>query len=1320
MTQITPELKDRIKDASNIVDLIGQYISLKKRGINYIGCCPFHGEKTPSFTVSPAKNSYKCFGCGVSGDVISFVQAQESLSYPETVKLLARRANIEVPEQEMSDDERRRMNEREGLRLAVTAAHNLYKNNLQQNPEAMAYIRSRDIDVDMVTLFGLGYSENKNDVTSMASGAGYNRAAFEKLGLVKKGDRGAFDAFRQRIMYPFYDMSGNLCGFTGRHIDWKKGDPFGKFSNSDDSDLFHKERLVYGLFQAKKFIVERDKAYVVEGQNDVISLFQRGIKNTIGGSGTAFSQYQAKQILRFTNNVTVMYDGDAAGTKATLAAIAILLTEDANVRIIRLEETEDPDSFARKTETDKLAMTLQCMETDTVEFLYNLRKDTFNDVYKKDEAIAEICGYISLIPSESIRKALIKRTAELFKMSASEIAPRLKAKDPTPSVWKDGFYGIDEAVTLAKHGGTIFLTFDEQTFIRSYESKAYVYARGKISKDQIQYFRSQIKECTLEFSENKICFSDIDEQPELQVLISLFRQNVELEIEICRKDEPAYMQGFVDYYVNGYGSIISSLLITENVKVKFIERCAEIISCTSEATRAVQMKSYAKSLMIGQSDLKAVVTPYLNKRKDKATLESKRLDTESELLEFDPEKVPSYVLGDKNMMQVYNRDRFYPLMNKESLPVSYMFRNEKGGGHTCISDFFMKPLLHIENKDSILNKRVIQLNHMHLKPRYVEWQSSFMANLAKLNEKFIEEGSYNFEGTMNQWRVIWRNMSYQFTPCSELRTFGQQPEEFWAWTNAILHDVDGEPKIEFTDHLGVATHNGKNYYSPAFSEIFSSQRRDGDQYELDRHFVYKEVPASEQISFEQWAALMNEVYKINNNGKWALLFSMLSCFRDYIFSKTRRFTTLFLMGPTGSGKSQVAFSMRSLFMSPNAPVFNLNQGTDAAFFMLLERNENVLTIMEEYNDTGISQPKFQGLKSAVLDGQGKTKVKDMNSKTLDSSKINAVPLILGQEAPQQDDGSLSNRVILCDVPYSAKGEFTQEEIDLLNKLKSYEIAGLCNVLVEVLSLRNIVKTHYISMLNVEIKKIKNTVRANITNSEGLDRVIESVSMVVALCKMLETETGMKLPFTYDEFFPIACDKVLNIMETISTSSKQATYFNTISFLINQGSLKIGKELKVVAPAKVTVMRAGKETEVINMDPIETKVLYLDFEAIYPLYTRSVKDAMTRASLKSYFASNKAYIGLCKSTHFRWADEKSVPKEHIDGNGVKTYLVEKIMEKKSNNTSAYMFNYDILKDLMNLDFERVEEEPLTPEGEQDLSTNKLENEYVPPKEADLPF
>ena len=166
----------------------------------------------------------------------------------------------------------------------------------------------------------------------------------------------------------------------------------------------------------------------------------------------------------------------------------------------------------------------------------------------------------------------------------------------------------------------------------------------------------------------------------------------------------------------------------------------------------------------------------------------------------------------------------------------------------------MEPLLHITHKDSMLNKRVIQLNHMHLAPRFVEWQSSFMANLGKLNEKFIEEGSYNFDGSMIQWKAIWRNMSYKFTTCTELRTFGQQPEEFWAWTNAIMHEVDGEVKIEYTNSMGVVSHKNENYYSPAFSEIFANHRRDNDIYEQDRHFTYKEVPANDRIDFQQWAA----------------------------------------------------------------------------------------------------------------------------------------------------------------------------------------------------------------------------------------------------------------------------------------------------------------------------------------------------------------------------------------------------------------------------------------------------------------------------------
>ena len=1329
MSTITSELKDRIKDASNIVDVIGQYITLKKRGINYIGCCPFHDEKTSSFTVSPTKNIYKCFGCGKSGDVISFVQEHEHISYPETIKLLAKRANIDVPEQEMTDDEHRRMNERESLRNAVNATHRLYINNLQQNPEAMAYVRSRDIDTEMISLFGLGYSENKNDVTFMASGAGYNMSIFEKLGLVKKSDANGsrFDAFRQRIMYPFYDISGNVCGFTGRHTDWKKGDPFGKFSNSDDSELFHKERLVYGLFQTKKYIAERDKVYLVEGQNDVITLFQRTIKNVAGGSGTAFSIHQAKQIGRFTRNFTIMYDGDAAGLKATLSALEILLPEDMNIRIIRLPETEDPDSFARKQDIETLGRTLLGMETDVVDFMYNLRKDSFADVYKKEEAITEVCKYLSLIPNEIVRKEQLKKVALLYKVGADDLKPKVKVKpEPVTDNWKDGFYGIEEAKELLSEGEPALITFKESTFLRNLGSEPYIYIRGKIRKDQIHQLRLLIHECKLEEDENEIKFQEA-EDPRLVVLADLFRGNMKLEVEYVyrrqgKKDDieddssTPNLLGFVDYYVTGYGEIIASKTVTENVKIKFIERCAEIISFTTQSQRAVQLKNYAKQLELGVNDLKAIVAPYLEKKKDKAVFESKRLDLEEDFNISDILHAPDYVTNDKVLSKIYNNDGYFPLMNKKHEPVGYMFKNEKGGGHVLISDFYMVPLLHIEHKDSALNKRVIQLNHMHHAPRYVEWQSSFMANLGKLNEKFIEEGSYNFDGSMMQWKKIWRNMSYKFTPCSELRTFGQQTEDFWAWTNAILHDVDGEPKIELTSELGITTHNGKNYYSPAFSQIFANQRHDDDIYENDRFFIYKETADDMKIDFDQWAAMMNEVYKINDNGKWAVLFSILSCFRDYIFQHARRFTTLFFIGPTGSGKSQVAFSMRSLFMSPNAPVFNLNSGTDAAFFMLLERNKNVITIMEEYNDSNITQNKFQGLKSAVLDGQGKTKVKDMNSKMLDASKINAVPVILGQEAAQQDDGSLSNRTILCDVPYNPKGEFTQEEKDLFNKLKSHENAGLCNVLTSILAIRKTVKNHYIELYQQEIISINKEIRVNVTNTEGLDRVIESMSMVSAICRLVEEKTELKLPFTYNEFFKIACDKVLKQMEVIGSSNKQSTFFHTISFLINQGNIKIGKELKVSAPGKVTIKNHLGQSETLILDPPEMKVLYISFDAIYPLYIRSVKDAMTRASLVSYFASNQAYIGHCKTTKFIWWEEKTIQRVVKNDDGTVTNFPEKIMEKKTVGTSAYVFNYDILKDLMDVDFERVDdEEPLTPEVEQ------YPNKHVPnSKENDLPF
>lgn len=1322
------EFNERIKDASPIGDIIGSYITLRRAGINYKGCCPFHTEATPSFLVSPTKGIYKCFGCGKGGDVISFVQEHEQVSYPEALRLLAKRANIDMPEVEITDDDRKRMLERESLLNLNTAAWAQFRQNINTNPEAMNYAVGRGYTPETINTFGIGYAETNNQLTTQFKDSQQKLAV--KLGLVKEGEHGKYDSFRQRLMFAFQDLNGHIVGFAGRHTNWVKGESnFGKWINSDESELFHKEKSVFGLFQAKQEIARRDKALVVEGQGDVATMYQYGLKYTVGGSGTAIGKYQARMIMRFTKNVTLMYDGDAAGQKATLAAINVFLEEGANVRIISLPEGEDPDSFARAVKPEELDKKLAAMERGVVDYFLYRYGEELKDAYKKDQVLTELGKTLSLIENKLLRDELIKQTCILFEVGTDVFTPKTKAKkaDKQTDNWKAGFHGVDEARTIAKHD-TVTLTFNQEEFIKEFDSKAVILAKGTIAKHHIQSLHTSIRKIRVDMSETKFLDNSDNESYEVGVLKELFRHSMDIEIEYTfnkrifiskKKDDDdfeedfsdEYTSGFADYYINQYATYISirDKKLTESEKTRIFNNCGDVISCTDVTARTVSMKTWAKRLDISASDLKAIVLPFLNRKKDKAVLENQRLNDTEDLLQFNPEEVPTYVDEDKTLSQIYKRDHFFPILKKskdeQSMPVAYMFRNEKGGGHSCISDFYMEPLLHIAHKDSALNKRVIQLNHMHLPTRYVEWQSSFMANLGKLNEKFIEEGSYNFEGSANQWKVIWRNMSYNFISCTEIRTFGQQPEEFWAWSNAILHDVDGETKVEHTTPLGVVTHQNQNYYSPAFSQIFANNRDGNDQYEQDRFFIYKEIPEASSASFERWADLMNKVYKINDNGKWAVLFDILACFRDYIYSQKKFFTTLFFIGPAGSGKTELARSMRSLFMSPDAPVFNLSSGTDAAFFMVLERLRNVICIMEEYNDGGISQAKFQGLKSAVFDGEGKIKVKDINSKTLDSSKINAIPLPLGQEAPQQDDGSLAMRCIICEVPYKDKGEFTQEETELFDTLKLHERTGLCNVLVEILSVRNTFKNYFLSTFAEEVKKMKDAIADKVSNTEGLTRVVNAVSLVTSVCRIVEDKTELKLPFTYDEFFQLATDKVLKQMEQISTSNKLQNFFSTLSFLLNQGRIQMGKEMKVdtTKGGIITVMKQGKVTEQVKLPTPETRVLFLDMSSIYPLYASTVKDALTKSSLTTYFKSHNCFIGQSKSTVFSWDEAHEVRKMIPDG---ASDIVDRKMKKLSNTTSAYMFNYDDLADLMNISFVR--------------ETEEVEPELGEDKPDDLPF
>ncbi|MDD2799395.1 MAG: DNA primase [Bacteroidales bacterium] len=1288
-----------VKERADIVEVVGMFLTLTKKGTSHVGVCPFHTDKDPSLSVSPVKGIYKCFSCGATGDVIKFVTEHEKISFAESIKFLANKYQVELPAIEQTPEEVAREKQRAALMVSLETTQEQFAANLRNNSAASEYAyQTRMISEEIAELYKVGYATSDNQITRDFPAKGFNPQVLLAAGVIGVSDKGfQYDVFRDRLTLPFLDMYGKVIGFTGRYLGSEE--KMAKYLNTGDTQAFSKGNVLFGLYQAKQHIAQQEKAYLVEGQIDVLSMAQKGIRNTVGGSGTAFTDAQAKLIKRYSSNTVIIYDGDKAGVKASVTSIKILLQYGLRVKGIILPAGDDPDSFAQKHDLESLPKVLLRLEKSVVDYLYEIRGAEKAEDFEKSEILTEICECISLVPDKIVRNEFIKRISILFKIGASDIKERIKPpKELKIQAWKHGFYGIDEALELKAEDedAETYIVFDHENFINRFSQYPTVLVVGEPTHTDIQVLRAKISALNVSTDRQSLSPTVKEDHPAMHLLKTMHREGFDITIHSAEKSQP-----FCDYYVESYVILMNSEADqTGKMKATIIGRCAEVISDTSEQYRAVMVDLYAKSLGIKTTALNAILKPFLAKKKDKAIMSTQRLNEVSGMIPIDSETVPDYVMSDETLKQEYLRSGYYPIFDEQKRPMAYMFKNATSNSHACISDFYMKPLLHVfvRNND-LANKRVIELCHIHSKlDRFVEWPSSTFAKVDKVKEKLIGEGPFNFDGTKQQFEKIWRMMSYGFTYCSEIRVFGQQPEGFVAFANAIFHKGEaGDYTIDYMNDLGVATCNEQNYYSPAFSKIHIADRQESDGYKQVRHLIYKEVKPEDSISFNEWAELMNEVYRINDNGKWAILMSITFAFRDFIFKNRRYFTAPFFIGPTGSGKSKIAESIRNLFMDSNAPVFNLNTGTDAAFFMFLESMRNFPIVMEEYNDRSISMAKFQGLKSATLDGEGKIKVKDVASKSMDSSEINASIILLGQEAAQQDDGALSNRCIMCEVPYPSKDGFTEDEIAQYDRLKHFEREGLSNVLLEVLKLRPIVEKYFLSILNEESKLIKNNIKVNITNSEGLTRIVNAVALPTAMCKMIELHVpNWKLPFSYAEFFPIACDKVLRQIESISSTNKLSTYFFSIGTLITQEKIKIGREIKISEPDKVTIMLPGKETEDRILE-VGTKILFIDFEAVYNLYLNAIgrEEALSRQSLKAYFKSNQSFIGVSKSTRFTWqkteyeANGAIQPNENGDASVNRTARLNVKTDTKTN--SAYMFYYDQLKALLDIDFERLHEE-----------------------------
>ena len=534
---------DRILDAAQIVDVVSDFVTLRKRGVNYVGLCPFHDDKTPSFYVSPAKGLCKCFACGKGGNVVHFIMEHEQMSYPEALKYLAKKYGIEIKERELSNEEKLVQGERESLFIVNQFARDYFQDILRNHVDGrsigMAYFRNRGFRDDIIEKFQLGYCTESHDAMAQeALKKGYKKEFLIKTGLCyETDDHRLRDRFWGRVIFPVHTLSGKVVAFGGRVLASATKGVKVKYVNSPESEIYHKSNELYGIYFAKQAIVKQDRCFLVEGYTDVISMHQSGVENVVASSGTSLTPGQIRLIHRFTNNITVLYDGDMAGIKASIRGIDMLLEEGMNIKVCLLPDGDDPDSFARKHNATEFQQFIKEHETDFIRFKTNLLlEDAGKDPIKRAELINNIVQSISVIPEAIVRDVYIKECGQLLrvedKLLVSEVAKRReiqaeKENKPILNNPNNAPSGMPADVS----GGDFpppFLPDDVEDPYRSY-----IPQEGKEGQEFYRYERLVIQ-AIIRYGEKIMCNMEDEEGKEIPVSV------IEYVVNDLKEDDLAF------------------------------------------------------------------------------------------------------------------------------------------------------------------------------------------------------------------------------------------------------------------------------------------------------------------------------------------------------------------------------------------------------------------------------------------------------------------------------------------------------------------------------------------------------------------------------------------------------------------------------------------------------------------------------------------------------------------------------------------------------------------------------------------------------------
>lgn len=551
---IDKDTVDRIVDSAEIVDVISDFVTLKRRGANYIACCPFHNEKTPSFSVSPSKGIFKCFGCGKAGSAVSFVMEHEQMNYVDALKYLAKKYGIEVVEKEETQEDIAKRLRHESLLIVNEFAQKFFNNILLNDPVnsivGLSYLKdSRGFTPETINKFGLGFSpDKKSALADAAIKAGYKKEPLITTGLCIERQTGELvDRFYDRIIFPIHSLSGRVIAFGGRTL--KADNNIAKYVNSPESEIYYKSRSLYGIFFAKSAIGKADKCYLVEGYTDVISLNQAGIENVVSSSGTSLTTEQIRLIKRFTNRVTVLYDGDPAGIKASLRGIDMLLEEGMEVKVVLFPDGEDPDSFARKNEKSKIQTFLDSAEQDFISFKYDLLSvDISRDPIQRAKLISEIVRTISLIPDQITRTVYMEETASKLNLKQDMLVAEIN-KARMKRITSAEFQKRREEAIYQPERDKIIAPEDE-TITHGQNNRSNIISNSftEPTEKEIIYYLLKYGKNDIYFDEDHIYGAD---KPEVRLCVADYIDS-ELKSDDLELQNPIYKKIFHEYFLLPY------------------------------------------------------------------------------------------------------------------------------------------------------------------------------------------------------------------------------------------------------------------------------------------------------------------------------------------------------------------------------------------------------------------------------------------------------------------------------------------------------------------------------------------------------------------------------------------------------------------------------------------------------------------------------------------------------------------------------------------------------------------------------------------------